>query len=44
MDIGKNVLIERVIKQLKTLPREVVKPPFLEMFKKHVHVAPGSIV
>lgn len=40
--IGKNFFIERMIKQWKTLPREVVKSPFLEMFRKHTHVAHGS--
>jgi len=38
LDIVKNFLTKRVVKYWNRLPREVVEPPFLKVFKKRVDV------
>lgn len=37
-DIRNNFFIKRVVKNWNVLPREVVQSPFLEVFKRCVHV------
>ena len=44
MDITKYYFSRRVMRQLHRLPREVVKSPTLEMFKKHLDALLSDVV
>jgi len=44
LDISKNLLTERVVKDCKRLPREVVELSSLDVFKKRVDVALWDMV
>ena len=44
MDIRKKLFMERVMKYWNGLPREVVEPPSLDVFKKRLDKALGAMV
>jgi len=44
LEIGKNFSTERVVRRWPRLPRAVGEFPSLEVFKKHVNMAPGDMV
>ena len=44
LDLRKNFFMERLVKHWKGLPREVVEPPPLEVFKRYMIMALRDIV
>lgn len=42
--LGKNFFAEMVVRQWNRLLREVIKSPFLEIFKIHVDVTLGDMI
>ncbi|KFO04009.1 hypothetical protein N312_07921, partial [Balearica regulorum gibbericeps] len=44
LDIRKNFFTEMVVGHWKRLPREMVESRSLEVFERHVDVAPGDMV
>lgn len=44
MDIRKKIVAKTVVRLWSRLPREVVESLFLEVFRRHVHVALGDMV
>lgn len=44
LDVGKSIITGRLLMHWDRLPREVVEPPSLEMFKSHVAVILGDMV